>query len=59
MFKLKQKSIRKNRIVVDIRDFNKIIETNNHSMSLQTDITLIVTKCDFINVFDVTVFFYQ
>ena len=56
MFKLEQNSIRKNRVVVDIRDFNKIIEANNYFMSLQTDITSVVTKRDFINLFDATVF---
>lgn len=59
MFKAKQESIYKNRVVVDIRKLNKIIEIDNYSMSLQSDIILTVTKREYISVFDVVAFFYQ
>ena len=54
-----QESVRKNRVVVNIRELNKITQTDSYSMSLQTNITSAVTKCDFISVFDAAVFFYQ
>lgn len=49
--------MRKERIVVDIKDLNKIIQIDNYSMSLQTNITSVVANCDYISVFDATVFF--
>ena len=59
ILKSEQESIRKKRVVVDIRGLNKIIETNNYSMSLQSDITFAVAGCEYISVFDVASFFYQ
>ena len=54
-----QKSVRKNRVIVNIKERNKITQTDSYSMSLQTNITSAVTECDFISVFDAAVFFYQ
>ena len=59
IFKSDQKSDRKDRVVVNIKRLNKITQTDSYSMSLQTNITSAVVKCDFINVFDAAVFFYQ
>ena len=54
-----QESVRKDRVVIDIRELNKITETDNYFMSLQTDITSAVTECKYISVFDAAIFFYQ
>ena len=54
-----QESIRKNRIMIDIKELNKITETDNYFMSLQTNITSAVTECKYISVFDAAIFFYQ
>ena len=59
ILKSDQKSIRKNRVVVDIRDFNKIVESDNYFMSLQFDIIFVVAECKYISVFDAATFFYQ
>ena len=59
IFKSDQESVRKDRVVVNIRELNKITQTDSYSMSLQTNITSAVTECDFISVFDAAVFFYQ
>ena len=54
-----KKSKRKNRVVIDIRDLNKIIESNNYSMQLQFDITLIVQNCLYIIIVNCSEFFHQ
>ena len=59
ILKSDQKSIRKNRVVVDIKIFNKIVESDNYFMSLQSDIIFVVAECKYISVFDVATFFYQ
>ena len=51
-------SKRKNRVVVDIRDLNKIAITNFYFMSLQIDIIFFVTNCRYISVFNVVDFFH-
>jgi hypothetical protein len=50
---------KKERVVVDIRDLNKITETDSYSMPLQVDIISIVAECKFIFVIDAVAFFYQ
>jgi cleavage and polyadenylation specificity factor subunit 1 len=50
---------KKERVVVDIRDLNKIVEFDSYFMSLQVDIISAVTESKFIFVIDVVVFFYQ
>ena len=59
ILKSEQESVRKKRVVVDIRELNKIIETDNYFMSLQSDIISTIAKCEYISVFDVASFFYQ
>lgn len=59
IFKFDQESIRKNRIIVNIKELNKITQVDNYFMSLQVDITSAVAKCKYINVFDTVAFFYQ
>ena len=54
-----QASIKKERVVIDIRAFNKIIETDIYSMSLQFDIISSVADCDFISTVDAIAFFHQ
>ena len=50
---------RKKRVIVDIRSLNKITKLNTYFMSLQTNITTLVTDCSYISVFDAVSFFYQ
>ena len=52
-------SERKERVVVNIRDLNKIIFTDSYFMSLQFDIIAAMTECRFISIFDVVDFFHQ
>ena len=59
ILKSKQISIKKKRVIVDIRTLNKIIETDIYSMSLQSDITSSIVDCDFISIVDATIFFHQ
>ena len=57
ILKSEQKSVRKDRVVIDIRELNKITETDNYLMSLQTNITSAMTECKYISVFDAAIFF--
>jgi hypothetical protein len=50
---------RKSRVIVNIRELNKIIEFDLYSMSLQIDIISAVTEAKFISIIDVAAFFYQ
>lgn len=43
---------RKRKVVINIRDLNKIIVLNSYSMLLQIDITVVVARCSFISVID-------
>ena len=52
-------SERKDRVIVDIRDLNKISLIDFYFMPLQADITSVVADCRFIFVFDATDFFHQ
>lgn len=51
--------MRKGRVVVDIRDLNKITELDTYPMPLQADITALVADCPYVSVFDAASFFYQ
>ena len=53
------KSKRKKRVIIDIRDLNKIIIIDSYSMSLQSNIISIVVDCHYISIFDVVDFFHQ
>ena len=52
-------SQRKNKVVVNIRDFNKITQFNVYSMQLQFDLISIVVDCVYISIFDYINFFHQ
>ena len=43
---------RKKIIIINIRKLNKIIVSNNHSISFQKNIVIVIQKCIFINVID-------
>ena len=59
VWKLDVDNQRKNRIVIDIRNLNVIIQSNVYLLSLQNEIIMIVRNCDYIFVIDCSVFFYQ
>ena len=59
MLKSNQNSVKKDRIIVDIRVFNKITKTDTYFMSLQSDIISTIAKCEFIFTVNATVFFHQ
>jgi hypothetical protein len=50
---------KKSRVVIDIRDLNKIVEFDFYSIFLQVDIIFVVTNSRFISIIDATAFFYQ
>ena len=52
-------SKKRKRVIVDIRDLNKITVTDFYFMSLQTNITSVVIDYQFISIFDVVDFFHQ
>ena len=51
--------VRKNRAVIDIRDFNKLLVSNAYSLFLQSDIISNLRECSHISVLNVISFFYQ
>jgi hypothetical protein len=53
------KFVRKERAVINMRDLNAIIVSDAYSMSTQTNITVVVTKCQYIFVMNVLKYFYQ
>ena len=59
VWKLDVESQRKDRIVIDIRNLNVITQSNVYSLSLQSEIIMIVRDCDYIFVIDCFAFFYQ
>ena len=50
---------RKDKVIVDIRDFNVITQSNVYSLSLQTNILTLIRDCKYIFVIDYFAFFYQ
>jgi hypothetical protein len=50
---------KKERVIIDIRDLNKITKFDSYSMSLQFDVIEVVFDVKFIFVIDVAAFFYQ
>ena len=50
---------KKNRSIVDIRDFNVITQSNVYSLSLQFNIIFAVIDCQYIIVLNCSTFFYQ
>jgi hypothetical protein len=53
------KFVRKERAVIDIREFNAIIVSNVYFMSAQTEIMIAVTECQYISIVNVLKYFYQ
>ena len=49
---LKKISKRKKKVIINIRELNKIIILNNYSIPFQKDIVNFIQKCNFINVID-------
>ena len=52
-------SIKKNKIVINIRDFNKMSKSNDYFMSLQSNIINFVNECSYVNVMNAIEFFHQ
>ena len=52
-------SKRKNRVVIDIRNFNKITQFDVYSMQFQFDLIFVVIEYVYINIFDCINFFHQ
>jgi hypothetical protein len=53
------KFVRKERVVINIRELNAIIVSNVYFMSAQTDIIAVVAECQYISVVNVLRYFYQ
>ena len=49
----------KERVIIDIRGLNDIIESNNYSLFLQSEIIITVTEYDYIFIVNVVLWFYQ
>ena len=49
---LKKIMKRKEKVIMNIRELNKIIVLNNHSIPFQKDIVIVIQKKKFINVID-------
>ena len=54
-----ESSIRKNKVIINIRKLNKIIKSNIYFISLQTNVIILIVECFYISVFDATNFFHQ
>ncbi len=53
------KNEKKRRVIINIRELNKVVETDSYSMSLQTNIISSIADAKFISIIDAAVFFYQ
>jgi hypothetical protein len=53
------KFVRKERVVINIRELNAIIVSNVYFMSTQTDIIVAIAKCQYISVMNALKYFYQ
>ena len=51
--------IKKNKTVINIRNLNKFVISNDYSMSLQFDVTSVINDCFYVNVMNVAEFFHQ
>jgi hypothetical protein len=54
-----EKSIRKERVVIDIRELNVITLSDAYLMSAQIDIIVVVADCNFISIVDAVEYFHQ
>ena len=50
---------RKDRVVIDIQELNKMALANAYSIPLQTQVIALVAGSKYISMVDATVFFYQ
>ena len=53
-----EKIIKKNRIIVDFQELNKIIKSDIYFIFLQTDMINAVAECLYISIIDAVFFFY-
>ena len=51
--------MRKTKVVINIRKFNKIIEFDVYSMFLQSDIIFCIQECKYISLMNEIAFFHQ
>ena len=56
---INDKITKKEWVVVNLRDFNKIMKSDIYSILLQTDIIQAITECSYISVLNAASFFYQ
>jgi hypothetical protein len=54
-----EKSIRKERVVIDIKELNVITLSDAYLMSVQIDIIVVVANCNFISIIDAVEYFDQ
>ena len=54
-----EESVRKNRVIIDIRDLNKVIVSDDYSMFLQTNIINLINDCSYISVMNGVSYFHQ
>ena len=55
----KQNSIKKSKVIINIREFNEIIESNDYFMFLQSNVINSINDCFYVNVINTIDFFYQ
>ena len=56
---INDKIIKKEQVVINFRDLNKIMKSDIYSILLQTNIIQAIAKCSYISVLDAVSFFYQ
>ena len=56
---INDKITKKEWVVINLRDFNKIMKSDIYSIFLQTDIIQAIAECSYISVLDAVSFFYQ
>ena len=54
-----QKSKKKSQVVTNIKEFNKIAITNSYSISIQSNIIAYIRDCNYINLINKLIFFFQ
>ena len=51
--------IKKNCVIVDLKNLNKIMKSNIYLISLQFNIIQVIVRCSYISILDAANFFYQ
>ena len=59
VWKIIPKDEKKERVIVDIRKFNAITQSNAYSLFLQSDIIQLIASCSYIIIINAASFFYQ